>query len=81
MTCANLHNQWQHYNQNHVCLKSGFFPLLNGSASYSALSSYNMLSEAYGGLEFTLRIKREIQNSFLNSIRMMEKYIQEGDHD
>ena len=44
----------------------GFFPLLNGSASYSAISSYNMLREDYGGLKSTLRIKREIQNSFLS---------------
>lgn len=43
-----------------------FFPLLNGSASYSAISSYNMLREDYGGLKSTLRIKREIQNSFLS---------------
>lgn len=42
------------------------FPLLNGSASYSAISSYNMLREVYGGLKSTLRIKRKIQYSFLS---------------
>ena len=36
------------------------FPLLNGSASYSAISSYNMLREVYGGLKSTLRIRSSL---------------------
>lgn len=37
---------------------------LNGSASYSVISNYNILREAYGGLDSALGIKREIENSF-----------------
>lgn len=52
------------WNKNQGFLVCFVFFSLNGSASYSVISNYNILREAYGGLDSALGIKRDIENSF-----------------